>query len=77
VTPAVGDRVRVADRAPGRCRPGHAATVIDLRRLEDEGVGCRIASPHGSLVLRVRFDDGAEVELPAHLTARSTRCAPT
>ncbi len=70
---AVGDTVRIVDHAPDHLRPGAAAVVIDLRRLDDEGVGCAYCRGDGGVVLRVRFEDGGEVELSARLVTPA-RC---
>lgn len=65
--PAVGDDIRIAEHAPAHLRPGEPAVVVHVRRLDDEGTGCAVCRGDGGVVLRVRFDDGGEQELPDRL----------
>ena len=70
-----GDRVRVDGSAPGHLRPGSNGRITDVRRLEDEGVGCRRGGGGDALVLVLQLDDGTRIELPGHLAeAVSNSC---
>jgi len=57
------DLVRVKSTAPAACRPGAAGRVVELRRLEDEGVGCRLGPGADAVVVVVELDDGVRLEL--------------
>ncbi len=61
----IGDRVRVSSDAPAVYHPGSEGTVTDIRRLDDEGVGCRIAGAPVGAILRILDSRGVSFEVPS------------
>ena len=60
----VGDHVRVSFHAPATHRPGTRGIVVEVRRLDDEGHGCRVNGGPSGEVVRVRDPDGESFEIP-------------
>lgn len=68
----IGDEIRVSRDAPATYGPEATGTVVEIRRLEDEGVGCRVPGGPAGAIVRIRCRDGEPLEVPAHLLQRLT-----
>jgi hypothetical protein len=62
--PTWGDVVRVSQQAPISFRPGIAAEIVGIRKLETQSQADQFASPIGTKVYLVEFGDGDSVEVP-------------
>lgn len=60
----IGDRVRVSTLAPAAYRPGTRGTVVEIRRLDDEGIGCRVGGGPSGAIVRIRDSGGESFDVP-------------
>ena len=63
----IGDLVRVLPDAPAAYRPGNEGTVEEIRRLDDEGIGCRITGAPSGAIARVCTSERVTFDVPIHL----------
>ncbi len=69
----IGDRVRVSPHAPATQHAGAKGVVVDLRRLDDEGVGCRLSRAPSGTIARIQPATGPPIEVPARLLEHLAR----
>jgi hypothetical protein len=62
-----GDRVRVLDGAPAAHHPGVIGVIVDLRRLDDEGAGCRQTPTPDAPIATLALPNGRQIDVPGHL----------